>query len=106
MANPLAKYSPLMIEAWRKACLEPVHLPVETKAEATSLRHRLYKCRVDIRATRHEIADMTERVTISIEERSGLDGPLWYVVMNPAEANYDATFKAAGITMPDAPDLE
>lgn len=102
MSTSLSKYSPLMIEAWRKACLDPVELPVSTKPEATSLRHRLYKCRKDIKAARHEIADMTDRVTITIEQR----GDLWWVVMNPAEANYDETFRKAGITMPEAPDLE
>lgn len=101
MSNPLAKYSPLMIEAWRKATIETVTLPVADKAEATTLRHRLYRCRKDMKVAQHELAATTDRVTITITEQKGQ----FFVVMTPAENTFDEAFKAAGLTIPDAPDF-
>lgn len=106
MTSPLAKYSPLMIEAWKTATLENVRLPVGSRAEATTLRHALYRCRRDMKLAKHELADMTDRVTISIVEEQSPKGSVWFVLMKPAETTFDASFKAAGITMPDAPDFD
>lgn len=107
MTSPLSKYSPLMLEAWRTATLENVKLPVGGRAEATTLRHALYRCRKDMKLAKHDLADMLDRVTISIlEEPSPSGSPVWFVVMKPAETTFDNAFKAAGIKMPDAPDFD
>lgn len=98
------KHNPLMIEAWKKATLEPVTLRVASQAEATSLRHQLYRCRVAMKKDKHELATSAERVTIIIRENK--KESCWIVIMQPAQSQFDDVFHQAGIDVPKAPELE
>ena len=102
MSSEIAKFNPLMIEAWRKSTLEEVTLPVASKSEATSLRHQLYRCRVAMQKSKHELADQATRVTIIVREGKSC----WNVIMQPAQSQFDDVFNQAGITLPKEPELD
>lgn len=106
---PIENYDPRLLEAWRLAPKEPVRIPVGTKAQAITLRHRLYRLRAELRRLDHPLSKSAERAKVSIVGK----GREYEVVVGPADDEFDAALRAAKLEVPppealapDLPDLD
>lgn len=106
----LENYDPRLLEAWRQAPAGPVRIPVASRAQAITLRHRLYRLRAELRNLSHPLSASAERAKVSLLRR---DNDQWEVVVAPADDEFDAALRAAHLSVPPPealdpalPDLE
>lgn len=102
---PAASFGPSLMAALLKGALEgyAVRLPFR---RAVALRQRIYKLRAAMRDEGHSQYDLASRVTISILLPDGAPysnvapqdrSSLCTVRIEPADSNFDAALKAAGV---------
>jgi hypothetical protein len=73
------------LEIWSSAGTDQILLPVMSRAEAMSLRHRLYRIRAAMKAQRHPYYERAAGATISlIQVDTGVGGEeLWAICIKP-----------------------
>lgn len=96
---PIESYDPRLLEAWRRAPLEPVRIPVRSRAQAVTLRHRLYRLRAELRRMDHPLIHLADRAKISIIPHSR---DHFEVVIARCDDEYDEALKAANLDLPRA----
>lgn len=98
-------FDPRLIEAWKRAALEPVVLNVANRNMALQLRQRLYRLRKALGNAKHDAYALAVRASIQITSDDS-HPPEWKVVIAPADAKLDASLTAAGLGIPPAPELD
>lgn len=99
----LENFDPRLLEAWRLASKEPVRIPVTTRAQAITLRHRLYRLRAELRTLEHPLSKSAERAKVSIV---AIGPSKFEVVVAPADDEFDAALRAAKLEVPPPEALE
>ena len=103
---PVSSYGAELFEVFKRGQLEETAIAFNEKdgyKKATTLRHRLHKLRVEMRKENHPLTTIANGVSFSIRDL-GEDGGV--LIARPVDANYLDAIKAAGITIPDAPEME
>lgn len=103
-APPLESFAPELRLAWQKSSLSTIKIKVENRAQATSLRHRLYKLRMALKDANDPLYQTAQYGTIRIEpEATGA----FFVILEPADSSFKAAFKEAGLDLDlDVPPLD
>lgn len=89
----IESYDPRLLEVWRRAPIEPVRLPVRSRAQAVTLRHRLYRLRAELRRNKHPLSHSAERAKVSIVAHTR---GLYLVVVSRADEEFDEALRALG----------
>lgn len=92
---------------WLKAIEEPISLSFPDKKTPTALRHRLYKMRKIMEKENPELYRTACRVTLVIRP---LDPPRsgnhYELIAAHSDHQFDKILEAAGLSIPQAPELE
>lgn len=112
-------FEPRYLELWRDAAAAAVRIPVPSKQDAFAFRHRLYRCRLAMKAEKHEWYELARGVTASIievapdgKERavSGKEpetaNASYIVLMRNPDQRFAEALMAAGYEPPKAPSLD
>ena len=111
-------YEPRYLELWRDAAAKEIALPMQSREDAFSFRHRLYRCRLAMKAENHPWYELAKTVSVSIQAQedggwNGLSGketikpgsPLRLLLRNP-DQRFSQALADAGYEPPKAPLLD
>jgi hypothetical protein len=100
----LEKYDPRLITAWEKGATEQIRIPLPKRSMATQLRQKLYRLRKELEKEQHPAYNSAKRAAVRIIEADSTG--TYYVIIEPADAAYDAALEAAGLSMPELPEID
>lgn len=97
-----ASYNPGWLQAWQKAALEDVEIPVASREDGVALRHRLYRLRMAMHREQHPF--YLQAAKCSIPNPYIRDG-IWYLRITNSDRKYDQALAAAGFDVPPPPPI-
>ena len=113
-------YDVRYLQLWKDAVAKAVTIPVDTKRDAFSLRHRIYRCRMQMKDAKHDFYPLARAVSISIietapdgteravngNEKATKPGCTYKLVMENPDAKFNESLLRAGYEIPEAPSLD
>jgi hypothetical protein len=98
----VAAYDSRLVEIWKRAYLEDVEVPMESKAAGVAFRHRMYRLRAAMQRELHPAYENAAKCSIPNPYQRG---PQWYIRVGNADKKYEAALVAAGFDVPPPPPL-
>ena len=121
----LSEYDPRYLELWRDASTRTINIPLESRQAAITMRHRLYRCRKDMEAEKHQYAEAAAKVSISIIATNKAGEPhkfstlarlpggpqaenhfKWSLQLDNTDKIFDDALAKVGYAVPEAPNRD
>ena len=116
-------FDPRFLELWRDGGTRRVVLPMVDVDSAIALRHRLYRCRQQMKKEKHPFYELASRAAISViavlkdkseklfssKKSTPIDPEQvleWIMAIQPADTRFDEALAAVGYKVPEPPSLD